>query len=117
MATPTRRPARPRASTAMTSADGWTFAGNGNYNSAGGTVSDSIAKANATINVTGYSVTYDGNAHMATGTATGVKGESLTGLDLSGTTHTAAGSYKGDAWSFAASNDYAADSGTVDDII
>ena len=38
---------------------------------------DSIAKANATIMVTGYSVTYDGLPHTATGSATGVIGESL----------------------------------------
>ncbi|PYS18933.1 MAG: hypothetical protein DMG17_04440 [Acidobacteria bacterium] len=45
----------------------------------------SIAKANATINVTPYSVTYDGNAHTATGTAKGVNNEDLSGLDVSGT--------------------------------
>ncbi len=39
-----------------------------------------IAQATATINVTGYSVTYDGNAHTATGTATGVNSEDLSSL-------------------------------------
>ena len=68
----------------------------GNYNNASGTVDDNIAKANATIVVTPYSVTYDGNPHTATGTATGVNGESLSGLDLSGTTHTNAGTYATD---------------------
>lgn len=42
-----------------------------------------VAKASARIAVTGYSLTYDGNVHAATGTATGVFGESLSGLDLS----------------------------------
>src|SRR5207253_3619617 len=81
--------------------DPWTFTDvTGNYNNASGTVSDSIAKANATINVTPYSVTYDGNAHTATGTATGVKGEALSGLNLTGTTHSSAGTYATDVWTF-----------------
>ena len=83
----------------------------GNYNNANGTVSDSIAKANAVISVTPYSVTYDGNEHLATGSATGVKGEPLSGLDLSGTKHTAAGTYNGDGWTF---TDVTVKSGTLD---
>jgi len=60
----------------------------GNYNDdATLTVTDSIAKANAVFALNGYAVTYDGFAHTATGTATGVLGESLSGLDFSGTTH------------------------------
>jgi hypothetical protein len=77
----------------------WSFAGNGNYNSENGSVEISIGKANASITVSGYSVTYDGAAHTATGTAIGVNGESLAGLNLSGTTHTTAGSYN-DSWTF-----------------
>src|SRR6185436_13976969 len=66
----------------------------GNYNDdATLSVNDSIAKANATFNLQGYSVTYDGQAHTATGTAKGVQGELLAGLDFSATTHTKAGSY------------------------
>jgi hypothetical protein len=95
--------------------DAWTFT-NANYNDAGGTVSDSIAKANATIVVTPYNVTYDGVAHTATGTATGVFNESLTGLVLSGTTHTAAGTYASDAWTFTNAN-YNDAGGTVSDSI
>ena len=54
-------------------ADPWTFTDTtGNYNNATGTVNDAIAKANPTIVVTPYSVTYDGAAHTATGTAKGV---------------------------------------------
>src|SRR5205085_5815852 len=65
-----------------------------------------------------YSVTYDGNAHTATGTATGVNGESLAGLNLSSTTHTNAGTYAGDAWTFTdVTGNYNNASGTVDDQI
>jgi hypothetical protein len=89
-----------------------------NYNSASKDVSINVAKADPVIIVTPYSVTYDGNAHTAPGTATGVKSESLSGLDLSGTTHTDAGDYTGDAWTFTdVTGNYNDDSGTVDDNI
>src|SRR5439155_793321 len=98
--------------------DAWSFAGNGNYNAANGAVNDSIAKANAIIAVTPYSVTYDANAHTATGSATGVNGENLAALlDLSGTTHTNAGTYNGDGWSLAGNGNYNAANGTVNDLI
>jgi hypothetical protein len=99
--------------------DGWTFTDTtGNYNNASGSVSDQIDKAAAVIVLTGYSATYDGNAHTAGGTATGVKGEDLSaGLNLSGTTHTNAGTYNGDAWSFAGGTNYNDASGTVNDSI
>ena len=55
-------------------------------------MTDVINKADATIDVTPYAVTYDGLPHTATGTATGVGSVDLSSLlDLSGTTHTAAG--------------------------
>ncbi len=99
--------------------DPWTFTDpTNNYNNANGTVSDSIAKANAAIAVTPYSVTYDGNAHTATGTAKGIKGDTLAGLDLSGTTHTNAGTYNGDAWTFTdATGNYNNANGAVNDAI
>ncbi len=85
---------------AGTYSDPWTFTdATGNYNNASATVSDSIARAKATIVVTPYSVTYDGNAHTATGSVRGVKGEPLAGLSLAGTTHTNAGTYT-DTWTF-----------------
>ena len=100
------------------SSDGWTFDGNANYNSASGSVHDSIAKANASMTVTPYSVTYDGNSHIATGSATGVKGEALAGLDLSATAHTSAGLYAADPWTFTDSTgNYNNASGTVQDCI
>lgn len=58
-----------------------------------------VTKAAPNIAVTGYSVTYDRTAHTATGAASGVQGETLAGLDLSGTTHTNGGVYQ-DPWSF-----------------
>jgi hypothetical protein len=87
--------------------------------SASGTVSDTIAKASATINVTPYDVTYDGNAHTATGTATGMSSANLNAdLTLTNTTHTNAGSYTSDAWSFTDPNgNYSSASGTVSDTI
>jgi hypothetical protein len=60
----------------------WTFTGNGNYNDDSGSVAIDISKADATIVVNGFSGVYDATAHGATGSATGVKGESLSGLDL-----------------------------------
>jgi hypothetical protein len=75
-----------------------------------------INKATATIVVTAYCVDFDGSAHTATGTATGVLSEALTGLVLTGTTHTTAGTYLGDAWSFTNPN-YSDAGGTVNDSI
>ena len=72
----------------------------GNYKLASSSVTGfKINKADATIDVTPYTVTYDGEAHTATGTAKGVKDEPLAGLDLNGTTHTVAENYT-DTWTF-----------------
>ncbi|MGE4357345.1 MAG: MBG domain-containing protein [Candidatus Omnitrophota bacterium] len=76
-----------------------------------------VNKADAIILVTPYNVVYDGTAHTATGSATGVLGETLTGLDLSGTTHTNAGSYT-DTWTFTdVTGNYNDASNTINDII
>ena len=83
------------------SADAWTFTdGTGNYNDASGTVSDSIAKADAAIVVTGYSVTYDARPTPPPARPRACNAESLAGLDLTGTTHTNAGTYATDPWTF-----------------
>ena len=58
----------------------WTFAGNASYNAAEGTAAITINRADAVIAVSGYSGTYDGVAHGASGTATGVNGENLGAL-------------------------------------
>jgi|GEM_PF-2948394 len=78
----------------------WVFTGGDNYNNQSGNVAIEITKANADVSVTEYSVIYDGDAHTATGSATGVKGEALSGLDLTHTTHTNAGDYSTDYWAF-----------------
>ena len=75
-----------------------------------------IDKAAATVAVTGFCTAFDGTAHTALGTATGVLSESLSGLDLTATTHTAAGTYTGDAWTFSNTN-YVSQNGAVDDAI
>ena len=61
----------------------WSFTdATGNYNNASGTAAIVITKANATISVTGYTGVYDGLAHGATVSATGVLSEVLAGLNL-----------------------------------
>ncbi|MGN6531341.1 MAG: Ig-like domain-containing protein [Ginsengibacter sp.] len=101
--------------------DAWTFAGNNNYNPANGTVNNNIGKANAVITVNSYTVNYNGNPHTSTFTAVGVESPTpvdLTSLmDVSGTTHTNAGTYNGDAWTFAGNNNYNPVNGTVNDAI
>src|SRR5581483_9798704 len=80
-----------------------------------------IDKADAVIDVTPYHVTYDGDPHTASGTASGV--ESPTPADLTpllhlgGTSHTDAGDYTDDAWSFEGNTNYKASAGTVHDQI
>src|SRR5205807_1163177 len=99
-------------------ADAWIFSGGTNYNDASSTVHDVIAKADATIVVTPFSVTYDGNPHTASGTATGVGGANLSAsLNLTGTTHTNAGDYPADAWTFSGGTNYNDASSTVHDVI
>jgi hypothetical protein len=58
----------------------WTFAGDATYNAASGTAAITIERAEASINVAGFTGVYDGAAHGATGTATGVNNEILTSL-------------------------------------
>ena len=97
---------------------GASFAGDSPYVSSGATNSLTVNRANAVIMVTPYSVTYDGNPHTATGSATGVNGEALAGLDLGGTTHTDAGAYNNDPWVFTdVTGNYNNSSGTVNDAI
>src|SRR5258707_7235595 len=67
-----------------------------------------------------YSFTYDGDPHTATYTITGVgtdPGAAGTSINVTATTHTPAGTYNGDPWSFNGGNKYKEQSGTVDDHI
>ena len=104
---------------AGTYSDTWTFQdAAGNYANATGNVTDVIKQAKAAISVTPYTTTYDGISHTATGTATGINSVVISGLVLTGTTHTNAGTYSADGWSFHdGSGNYADDSGTVNDVI
>jgi hypothetical protein len=53
--------------------DAWTFTDvTGNYHDASGTVNDAIGKATPTVSVTWASWTFDGAAHPASGSVTGV---------------------------------------------
>src|SRR5258708_39909050 len=59
--------------------DTWTFTdATGNYNNAGSMVNDVINRASSTTTVTGGTFIYDGMAHAATVSVTGVGGLSLT---------------------------------------
>jgi hypothetical protein len=64
----------------------WTFADtSGNYNDDSGSVDIVLPKATPTCGINGYTGVYDGDAHGASGSCTGVKGETLTTLDLGAT--------------------------------
>src|SRR5207244_3237132 len=81
----------------------------GFYGSTSTVLTQNVAKADATIVVTPYNVTYDGAAHMATVTSiTGVLGEmgATVGTVTLNTTHTAAETYAGDTWSFTETANY-----------
>jgi hypothetical protein len=58
----------------------------GNYNAASWTLADTITKATATVAVSNYFAPYDGHAHTASVTVTGVNGEtvsnSITGTNV-----------------------------------
>jgi DNA/RNA endonuclease G (NUC1) len=91
--------------------DSFTFrASDGSTNSNVSTVSITVTKATATINVSGYTGVYDGNAHGATGSATGVNGEDLTSLLDFGASFTNVSG--GTAhWTFAGNENYLPSSG------
>ncbi len=94
-------------------------AGTANFNPATQVVENTtVQKPTPICTVTPYSVTYNGVAHTATGSCTGVGNVLLSGLDLSSTTHTTAGTYSGDPWTFTdSSGNYNSASGTVNDTI
>lgn len=96
----------------------WMLTGNGNYNNTSGDASIVITKAQAVCMVTPYLVEYDRQSHSATGSCIGVVGETLSGLDLTGTTHTQIGIYTSDPWIFVdAGGNYNDTLGNVDDTI
>ena len=88
-------------------------AGDTNYQAATDVVrSFSIAKATATIVVNGFNGPYDGEAHGAGGSASGVAGATLTELlDLGATFINVPGGTAN--WTFAGNDDYKSASGSV----
>jgi hypothetical protein len=96
----------------------YSFAGDGNHNPSADSKTYAIGKANPTITVTPYNVAFDGVAHTAIGAAKGVLNENLSGLSLTGTTHTNPGDYPNDAWVFTdVTGNYNNAGGTVHDSI
>src|SRR5439155_14305735 len=91
--------------------DYWFFTATANYNDIGNTtITDTINKANATVVVDAYTVTYDGHAHTASVVSiTGVNGEvgiTVGAVDVGHTEHTNAGTYASDYWFFTATANY-----------
>ncbi|MCY3013638.1 MAG: autotransporter-associated beta strand repeat-containing protein [Planctomycetota bacterium] len=90
-----------------------------NYDDASGDGTFTVEQADPTINVVPFVTTYDGQAHFATGTVTGVLGEDLSsGLDLAfATAHVNAGVYN-DSWTFSSPNsNYRSTSGSITNTI
>jgi Bacterial Ig-like domain (group 3)/Right handed beta helix region len=96
----------------------YAFDSEGNFESASATSKLTVNRAAAQIIVTPYSSTYNGAAHSATATATGVAGVNLSAdINLTGTTHTNAGTYT-DTWTFTdPTGNYTNASGTITDTI
>src|SRR5207249_1205201 len=94
----------------------WSFAGNTNYATAAGDAAINLTQAAATIHVNGFNGVYDGHAHGATGTATGVSGENLSTLLNLGASFTNAPGGTAN-WTFAGNVNYAPGSGSAHIII
>src|SRR5207245_198247 len=90
----------------------WTFAGNNNYNAANGSADIVITKADASLTVNGYSGVYDGAAHAATGSATGINAEDLSALLNLGSSFTEVPGGTAN-WTFAGNNNYNAANGSA----
>ncbi|MEI6605636.1 MAG: hypothetical protein WCP35_10025, partial [Verrucomicrobiota bacterium] len=86
-----------------------TVSGGGASSQTIATASSTVAKVTPVVVVTPYTVTYDGNPHTATVTSiTGVNGETAAtvGSVTLTTTHTIAGTYATDSWSFTGTANY-----------
>jgi hypothetical protein len=94
----------------------WTFAGNTNYAPASGDATIAITKATAAITVTGYTGVYDGHAHGASGSATGVNSEDLAGLLNLGSSFTDVPGGTA-SWTFAGNTNYGSASGSAGIVI
>src|SRR5215213_2243174 len=90
----------------------YTYDETANYLGSSDSKTFTIDKANATVNVNGYTGVYDGNAHGATGTATGVKDESLDSLLHLGDSFTNVPGGTAN-WTFDGNGNYNSKSGSV----
>ncbi len=98
---------------AGTATASYTYSGNTNYNGSSDSTDFNIAKADPTCDITGFSGTYDANSHGATGSCTGVLGETLAGLDLGSSFTDVPGGTAN--WTFTdETGNYNNDSGSVD---
>jgi hypothetical protein len=96
---------------AGTATASYTYGGDATHEGSSGSATFTIDPADAACDVSGFEGRYDGAAHGATGTCTGVAGEDLSaGLDLGASFTDAPGGTA--AWSFAADN-YRPQSGGV----
>ncbi len=97
----------------------YSYAGDTNFNAASDSSTTlTVNQAFATIKITPYNLTYDGQPHSATGAATCGAINVSGNLNLSGTTHTNAGVYAADPWTFHDPNGNCKDAnGTVADTI
>ena len=95
------------------------YGGGDNYLPSVGSSTFVIEKIDPICSVDSYNVPYNGSPHTATGSCVGILGEDLSsGLNLSGTTHTDAGDYPSDPWTFSDNaGNYKDASGTVHDVI
>ena len=96
-----------------------TYSGDSNFQpSTSLPLDQQVNPATPVITVTPYNVIYDVQPHTATATATCGGVDVHTDVNLSGTTHTNAGDYPQDAWTFHDPNGNCADAnGTVHDVI
>ena len=98
---------------AGTATASYTYAGDANHNGSNDSKTFTIDKAAATINVNGYTGTYDGQAHGATGSAKGVDGAELPSSLLHlGASYTNVPGGQAD-WTFDGNGNYKAASGSV----
>ena len=108
------------SATAPTNAGDYTasasYAGGANHVGSSDAKEFSIAKANATIRVSGDTFTYDGTAKGASGSATGVGGADLSGGLNLGDSFTNAGTHTAN-WTFNGGTNYNSDSGSVQIVI
>src|SRR5207253_2893812 len=90
----------------------WSFAGGTNYNNASGSVTIYISKADALLNVSGFTGAYTATAHGAAGSAAGVGGIDLNAQLNLGDSYTNAPGGTAN-WSFAGGTNYHNASGAV----